>query len=721
MAGKSAILAVRIIGDASKAVEELDKTSSKMDTLTKGAGVVGAASGAALAAGFNDAVNIEAAHDKLTGQLALTEEQSARSGTVAAELYSNGWGTGSEQINEALHGVMGNIDGMKDASDEALTSVTQGALTLANTFDQDLGATTTAVGQLMRTGMASDATEALDIITAGLQSNARAGDDLLDTFTEYPALFERLGIDGQTATGLIAQGLDAGARSTDLVADALKEFQIRATDGSVASAAGFETLGLSAEAMTAQIAAGGEGASKGLDTVLDRLRDMTDPVERNAAAVALFGTQAEDLGGALFALDPSTAVDSLGQVSGAAEKLGDTVNDNTAASLTTLWRTVQTSFSTIAAAALPVIQPILEGLQEFAPIIGPIAAILATLSGVVLVVSGAMKVFAAAQAIQTAAQWASNAAWLASPITWIVLAVIVALAALIAIIVLVVQNWDEIAAVAEEVWAAVCDAVAAAGEWIAARWDELVTALTGFFESIGTKASEVWTGIQNAVDGVVKWVQSIWDAAVRAIVGYFQWLGGIVAGIWEVMTAPAKALASWIGDKISNAISGVISWFRSLGQWVASVFDNIISWIRSALDWLGQMVSNVVPGWAKDLLGMSTMSARLDVSADTSAAQASLARMSAFAAPMMLTADAAVAEPAVMTATTALASRASLRDTIGAMASASTAVRDRPVEVKNVYEINVSGALDRRAVAREIRELLEDLDRRNGVSPTLGG
>lgn len=34
---------------------------------------------------------------------------------------------------------------------------------------------------------------------------------------------------------------------------------------------------------------------------------MKDPVKRNAAAVALFGTKAEDMGKALFALDPSKA------------------------------------------------------------------------------------------------------------------------------------------------------------------------------------------------------------------------------------------------------------------------------------------------------------------------------------------------------------------------------------------------------------------------------
>src|SRR3546814_1665275 len=57
-----------------------------------------------------------------------------------------------------------------------------------------------------------------------------------------------------------------------------------------------------------------------LDLTLDSLRRMKDPTEREAAAVALFGTQAEDLGAALFELDPSSATKKLGDVGGAAKK-----------------------------------------------------------------------------------------------------------------------------------------------------------------------------------------------------------------------------------------------------------------------------------------------------------------------------------------------------------------------------------------------------------------
>ncbi|WP_435829141.1 hypothetical protein [Saccharopolyspora shandongensis] len=66
--------------------------------------------------------------------------------------------------------------------------------------------------------------------------------------------FQKFGLDAQTATRLLVQGMQAGSRNSDLVADAIKEFSIRAVDGSATTAEGFEAIGLSAETMVAQIA-----------------------------------------------------------------------------------------------------------------------------------------------------------------------------------------------------------------------------------------------------------------------------------------------------------------------------------------------------------------------------------------------------------------------------------------------------------------------------------
>jgi hypothetical protein len=93
--------------------------------------------------------------------------------------------------------------------------------------------------------------------------------------------------------------------------------------------------------MAKQIAKGGTDAAAGLDTVLDRLRKVPDPVKRSQLAVDLFGTQAEDLGAALFALDPSKAVKTIGDVGGAATQVGKDIRSGPSYELTVFKRQIQ--------------------------------------------------------------------------------------------------------------------------------------------------------------------------------------------------------------------------------------------------------------------------------------------------------------------------------------------------------------------------------------------
>ena len=305
---------------------------------------VGAAIGAAIFAGIKDGLKVEAGRDLFSARTGLDEATSARFGRAAGEAYSNAWGESVEANLDTARTALqfGLIDA--DAQDAEIEQVIASLSGLTEILGTDIPETARAAGVMLRTGVAKNAQQAFDVLVAGYQKGANASDDLIDTFTEYPALFERLGLSGDEAMGLIVQGLEAGARNSDLAADALKEFQIRATDGSKTSAAGFEAIGLNAKKMTEQIAAGGDGAKRGLDQVLDGLRGIEDPVKRNAAAVALFGTQAEDLGDALFALDPSNAVKALGSVAGsagAAEKALATLSDNSAAKIESAQRNIE--------------------------------------------------------------------------------------------------------------------------------------------------------------------------------------------------------------------------------------------------------------------------------------------------------------------------------------------------------------------------------------------
>ncbi|MCX5398469.1 phage tail tape measure protein [Streptomyces sp. NBC_00102] len=302
---------------------------------------IGIAAAAVLTKGLMDALDQSAINGKIQATLGSTPEQAGRYGKAAGQLYAHGVTDSVEEAADALSGVMRAGILPPDATNAQIESITGKVTDLSKTFELDLGQTSNAVGQILKNGLAKDGAEALDILTVGMQKMGPRADDMADTFNEYSTKFRDLGLSAADAMGLMSQGMQAGARDTDVVADALKEFQIRATDGSSASKAAYEAIGLNAAAMTKKVAKGGAGAREGLQQVLDGLKAIKDPAERSAASVGLFGTKSEDLGQALYALNPRTAVKALGDTAGAAEKMGDALHENAGAKVDQFKRTLE--------------------------------------------------------------------------------------------------------------------------------------------------------------------------------------------------------------------------------------------------------------------------------------------------------------------------------------------------------------------------------------------
>jgi hypothetical protein len=277
----------------------------------------------------------------LQAQLGASNADAAKYGSVVGKLYAKGITENFEQGAEAVRSVVnaGLVD--PTATNAQLESIATKMTDVANVFGTDMSLQTQAVSALLKNDLASSAGEALDVITYGLQKLGPNAEDLLETFQEYPVQLRKLGLDAQTSLGLFQQGLQGGARDTDIIADALKEFSIRAIDGSATTQAGYKLLGLSVKGTAKEVAKGGDSAASALDTVLDRLRAVPDPVKRAAAATDLFGTQSEDLGSALFKLDPSEAIEQLGHFDGAASTLGDTLRSGPSYEIELFKRTVK--------------------------------------------------------------------------------------------------------------------------------------------------------------------------------------------------------------------------------------------------------------------------------------------------------------------------------------------------------------------------------------------
>lgn len=319
-----------------------DASQSVGERFSKLKGVMaagGAAAGLALIGGVAEGLNQGAEAAKTAAQSGMSDpDQVKMFGAVAGKLYTSAFADSISEGQEAIRSVLGAGFLSEDAGADEIQRMSEKALTLSKVFDQDLGKSTNAVAQLMRNGLAKNAEEAFDLITRGIQQGNDKSGDLLDTINEYSTEFRELGISGPKAMGLISQGLKAGARDADTVADAIKEFAIRSKDGSDATRQAYKDLGLDADKMFDTFARGGPNADKAMKTVIDRLKAMKNPVDQDATSIALFGTKSEDLGNALYALDPTTAVAGMGNLAGATEKAGKAMSDHAKNDLVVMWR-----------------------------------------------------------------------------------------------------------------------------------------------------------------------------------------------------------------------------------------------------------------------------------------------------------------------------------------------------------------------------------------------
>lgn len=542
MALKLGELSAVITADDKPFNEGLDKAKKRFggfsDKLKVAGAAAGAAVGAALAAGVVGALKLDAARTKLANQLG-DEELAAELGAAAGDAYGRGFGDSAAEAMTAVRSTMQGGLLPPDADQETIEGLTTRALALADTFGLDVSQAVRAAGQMIRTGMAGDGAEALDLLTRGFQETGDLSGDLLDTVTEYGTKFRDLGLDGQQAMGLISQGMQAGARDTDKVADAVKEFSIRAIDGSEQTAEGFQRIGLDAKRMADQIAAGGPEAAGAMDQVLDKLRQVEDPVARDAAAVALFGTQAEDLGDALFALDPSQAVDSLGEVKGAAGDMADRLEKDATQQLESFKRSAKQALVQQLARAIPYLQSAGEWAARNKAVLGPLAGILGGLAAVIGTIIGIYKVW-------TAAQIALNIAMSLNPIGLIVLAI----AGLIAVIVLIATKTTWFQDIWSAAWGWIKDAAAATGSFFKDTvWGDWIL---GSFESIGD-----WIG---------------------KVVGWFQDIPGrLKSGLAKVagfVSAPFRAGFNKVAG-LWNGTVGKLSW--TVPSWVPRIGGNTLS------------------------------------------------------------------------------------------------------------------------------------------------
>lgn len=509
-------------------------------TLATAAKFAALASGAAAAAGAMAVSFIKSGNDYIrtmngiSAQTGVTGEQLQQFGAIARSVYTSGKGENFQEVADALV----NIQQASGLAGAELEAATNSAMLLKDTFAMETNETTRAATALMK-NFGITAEEAYGIIAVGAQNGANKNGDLLDTLNEYSVHYKALGLDADQFIQSLIAGADAGSFSIDKIGDAVKEFTIRAKDGSKTSAEAFAAINLNAETMTAAFAAGGDAAEAAFFQTIKALNAMEDPVAKNAAGVALFGTMFEDLEAGVLdtmasmaganidaaaALRQMEAVKyndigyAITQISRsfsdamipATEKAGQTVYKYMPQIRASIERVVPavTALAESFAAALPgIIDFMASAANEIAyftgvivdgwPVIAPILSGLATGFAVFKIATGAVSLLTGVMGAFGVTMTVSMAP---------ILGVAAAIGAVVAAGVVLYQNWDT-----------VMDYAGRLGAYLGSVWQSIKDGCAAMTSSVTSLFSTAFSAIPSILKAPINAAISLINSAINAI------------------------------------------------------------------------------------------------------------------------------------------------------------------------------------------------------------
>ena len=180
--------------------------------------------------------------------------------------------------------------------------------------------------------------------------------------------------------------------------------------------------------------------------------------------------------------------------------------------------------------------------------------------------------------VATAVTTAFGAAmqFLTSPIGLVILGI----TALIAIIVLLVQNWDTVKAVAEQVWTAIQEKLTAFDAFLqgvfAKDWTEQFGAFGNILNSFFANVQNIWESIKSVFSGIVTFIQGVfsgdWEKAWTGIVDIF-------SGIWEGILAAVKIPINGVIGLINGLMNGVVAGINMVISALNTLKIDIPDWV----------------------------------------------------------------------------------------------------------------------------------------------
>lgn len=478
---------------------------------------------------------------------------------IIKEVNASGVSNDINQIADAVAAARSTLGALGDVGETELARISRKALDVQTALGGDAAESIQIAAIMMKNGLAKNSDEAFDLMVSGMQRvSAQMRGELPEILHEYSTHFRNMGFSGSEAMTLLVEMAQQGKFALDKTGDAVKEFSIRGSDMSKASIEAYDAAGLNAAKMSNAIASGGDKARVAMQKTANGLLKIKDPAERANAAIALFGTPIEDLSidqipKFLSAL--AGTENKLGDVSGAADRMGDTLRDNLEGDIGRLQGAMSSlrfnlfndddgalrKLTQAAAAWLTRVNEWVKAnpelTRQIVNVAGATTALIAVLGGIGLVVwpvmTGINALIAGAGLLSTGFSMAGGAmATAIGALTWPIVAVV---AAIVAGALLIRKYWEPISAF----FGGVLEGLKIAFAPIT----ELFAPLKPVFDWLGEKLKAAWEWFKQLV-APVKSTQETLDSCRNAGMAFGEMLA-------NALTMPVKAL---------NLLRGGIDW-----------------------------------------------------------------------------------------------------------------------------------------------------------------
>jgi hypothetical protein len=222
--------------------------------------------------------------------------------------------------------------------------------------------------------------------------------------------------------------------------------------------------------------------------------------------------------------------------------------------------------------------------QLFAGVAAGVATVILAVKAATIAWNAAQMVAKGASAAWTAAQWLLNAAMTANPIGLVV----VAIAALVAGIILIVKNWDKVTAAFVWTW-----------DWLKANWPLLLGILTGPFGLAVVMIVKHWDTVKAAVESVMNRIRSIVSSVTGAIMTAFRAVQSVASAVASAIGSAFSSAFNYVKSVVSSAIGVVTSVIRTItgvASSVANTLRDVLAGAFNAVKSAGTSAFNILLG-----------------------------------------------------------------------------------------------------------------------------